>query len=83
MYPLSSAALSLRREIAVSVLASVGLGDRCPLLLGGARLPDGNGVGRFNYWPGVRASKFYDWRERYGPVKEHNGWVPRDFWLEP
>jgi transposase InsO family protein len=30
----------------------------------------------------VAASKFYDWRERYGKVNEHNGWVPRDFWLE-
>ena len=20
--------------------------------------------------------------ERYGNVNEHNGWVPRDFWLE-
>jgi len=20
-----------------------------------------------------------DWRERYGKVNEHNGWVPRDF----
>jgi hypothetical protein len=41
------------------------------------------GVGRFIHWLGVRASKFYDWRERYGCVNEHNGWVPRDFWLEP
>jgi len=31
----------------------------------------------------VRGSKFYAWRERYGRVNEHNGWVPRDFWLEP
>ena len=30
----------------------------------------------------MRASKFYDWRERYGQVNEHNSWVPRDFWLE-
>ena len=30
----------------------------------------------------MTASKFYDWRERYGRVNEHNGWVPRDFWLE-
>ena len=30
----------------------------------------------------MAASKFYDWRERYGKVNEHNGWVPRDFWLE-
>src|SRR5579862_9119105 len=41
------------------------------------------GVGRFIPWLGVTASKFYDWRERYGCVNEHNGWVPRDFWLEP
>ncbi len=27
-------------------------------------------------------SKFYHWRERYGHVNEHNGWVPRDYWLE-
>jgi transposase InsO family protein len=41
------------------------------------------GVGRFIHWLGVTASKFYDWRQRYGRVNEHNGWVPRDFWLEP
>jgi hypothetical protein len=35
------------------------------------------GIGRFIHWLGVRASKFYDWRERYGRVNEHNGWVPR------
>ena len=40
------------------------------------------GAGRFIVWLGVAASKFYDWRERYGRVNEHNGWVPRDFWLE-
>jgi len=40
------------------------------------------GAGRFIEWLGVRASKFYDWRERYGKANEHNGWVPRDFWLE-
>jgi len=40
------------------------------------------GTGRFVGWLGVTASKFYDWRERYGRVNEHNGWVPRDFWLE-
>ena len=33
-------------------------------------------------WLGVGSSKFYDWRRRYGKVNEHNGWVPRDFWLE-
>jgi len=40
-------------------------------------------VRRFIAWLGVAASKFYDWRQRYGCVNEHNGWVPRDFWLEP
>ena len=40
-------------------------------------------VGRFIEWLGVTVSKFYDWRQRYGRVNEHNGWVPRDFWLEP
>ena len=40
------------------------------------------GVGRFIPWLGVTASKFYDWRQRYGCVNDHNGWVPRDFWLE-
>ena len=40
------------------------------------------GAGRFIVWLGVAASKFYSWRERYGRVNEHNGWIPRDFWLE-
>jgi hypothetical protein len=40
------------------------------------------GVGRFTAWLGVTSSKFYGWRQRYGRVNEHNGWVPRDFWLE-
>ncbi|MFY9908535.1 MAG: hypothetical protein WAK56_01775, partial [Candidatus Sulfotelmatobacter sp.] len=31
------------------------------------------GVGRFIPWLGVTASKFYDWRQRYGCVNEHNG----------
>ncbi len=33
-------------------------------------------------WLGIRSSKFYDWRRRYGKVNEHNAWVPRDHWLE-
>jgi len=33
-------------------------------------------------WVGIGASKFYDWRGRYGQVNEHNAWVPRDHWLE-
>ena len=30
---------------------------------------------------GIGSSKFYRWRERYGLANEHNGKVPRDFWL--
>ena len=33
-------------------------------------------------WIGISQSKFYDWRQRYGKVNEHNAWLPRDFWLE-
>ena len=33
-------------------------------------------------WIGVGMSKFYDWRQRYGKVNEHNRLVPRDHWLE-
>lgn len=40
------------------------------------------GAVRFIRWVGVAASKFYHWRQRYGRANEHNGWVPRDFWLE-
>ena len=40
------------------------------------------GAARFVRWLGVAASKFYHWRQRYGRANEHNGWVPRDFWLE-
>jgi putative transposase len=40
------------------------------------------GAGQFIGWLGVTASKFYSWRQRYGRANEHNGWVPRDFWLE-
>jgi len=37
---------------------------------------------RFIGWLGIAPSKFYCWRRRYGSLHEHNGWVPRDFWLE-
>ena len=37
---------------------------------------------RFIDWLGIAPSKFYSWRRRYGCANEHNGWVPRDFWLE-
>ena len=40
------------------------------------------GAGRFIGRLDITSSKFYDWRDRYGKADEHNGWVPRDFWLE-
>jgi putative transposase len=33
-------------------------------------------------WLKIAASRFYDWRNRYGKVNEHNAWIPRDHWLE-
>lgn len=33
-------------------------------------------------WMGISPSKYYDWKQRYGRVNEHNAWVPRDHWLE-
>ena len=33
-------------------------------------------------WVGVAKGKFYDWKQRYGLANEHNGKIPRDFWLE-
>jgi putative transposase len=38
-------------------------------------------VCRFFPWLGVGASKFHDWKRRFGKVNEHNAWVPRDHWL--
>lgn len=40
-------------------------------------------IDRLCAWLGIRRSKFYEWSRRYGTVNEHNGNIPRDFWLEP
>lgn len=34
-------------------------------------------------WLSLSRSKYYNWNERYGKVTEHNGLIPRDWWLEP
>jgi transposase InsO family protein len=39
-------------------------------------------VKRFIEWLGMREGKFYEWKNRYGKVNEHNGRIPRDWWLE-
>jgi len=33
-------------------------------------------------WIGIGRSKFYTWKRRYGKSNEHNGLVPRDWWLD-
>ena len=32
-------------------------------------------------WIELSVAKFYQWRQRYGKANQHNGRVPRDFWL--
>lgn len=32
-------------------------------------------------WLGISRSKYYNWKKRYGMENEHNGMIPRDFWL--
>lgn len=39
-------------------------------------------VYQFIKWLHISASKYYSWKNRYGKVNEHNGWIPRDHWLE-
>lgn len=34
-------------------------------------------------WLGIPASKYYDWRRRYGQRNAHNAHLPRRFWLLP
>jgi len=33
-------------------------------------------------WMQLSPSKFHQWKHRYGKANEHNGQVPRDWWLE-
>jgi transposase InsO family protein len=33
-------------------------------------------------WMKVPEGTYYKWRQRYGKANEHNGWIPRDHWLE-
>ncbi len=33
-------------------------------------------------WLALSVGKFYQWRQRYGSTNQHNGRVPRDFWLQ-
>ena len=40
-------------------------------------------VERLVGWLQIGRGKFYQWRERYGKVNEHNALIPRDHWLLP
>mgnify|MGYP006295122477 CR=1 FL=1 len=31
---------------------------------------------------GLQTSKYYEWKKRFGMPNQHNGKIPRDFWLE-
>jgi transposase InsO family protein len=33
-------------------------------------------------WMNVPEGTFYKWKQRYGKANEHNGWIPREHWLE-
>lgn len=32
-------------------------------------------------WIGIQPGKYFKWKNRYGKVNQHNGWIPRDHWL--
>ena len=40
------------------------------------------GLGNFIDWLSISRSKYYDWVGRYGQENQHNGHIPRSFWLE-
>ena len=33
-------------------------------------------------WIGIWSSTYCSWTRNYGRVYEHNGWIPRDHWLD-
>lgn len=37
---------------------------------------------RLLLWLGLASSKFHTWKGRYGKANEHNGKIPRDWWIE-
>ena len=42
----------------------------------------GLAIERLLGWLDLSVGKFYDWGQRYGRTNQHNGRVPRDFWLQ-
>jgi transposase InsO family protein len=39
-------------------------------------------VGQLLNWLGLASSKYHTWKHRYGKANEHNGKIPRDWWIE-
>ena len=33
------------------------------------------------FWLGLARSKYHSWKHRYGKANEHNGQIPRDWWI--
>lgn len=33
-------------------------------------------------WANLAANKYHTWKDRYGKANEHNGKIPRDWWIE-
>lgn len=34
------------------------------------------------FWLGLAGSKFHSWKHRYGMANNHNGQIPRDWWID-
>lgn len=41
----------------------------------------GLSVGQLVGWLGISPSKYYQWQRRHGQPNQHNGQIPRQFWL--
>ena len=39
-------------------------------------------MNRLLSWAGLPTSKFHSWKHRYGKANQHNGQIPRDWWIE-
>lgn len=39
-------------------------------------------MARLLTWLGLARNRYAAWQARYGKANEHNGWIPRDCWLE-
>ena len=46
------------------------------------RLLTGITLVRLLGWLQLSPRKFRAWVDRYGKANEHNGWIPRDHWIE-